>query len=66
MEKDRLLHEAEAAKYLSVSKYTLRNWRHKLKGPRFLKLGGHVIRYRLSDLEKFLEESSFMRWERDK
>lgn len=53
---DRLLSRKEAARYLSLSPGTLAVWdctkRYDLK-PRKV---GKVVRYRLSDLDKFLEE----------
>lgn len=53
---DRLLSRKEAARYLSLSPGTLAVWdctkRHNLK-PRKV---GKVVRYRLSDLDKFLED----------
>lgn len=36
---------------------TLAFWRHAGRGPRFLKLGGRVIRYRKQDVSEWLNES---------
>lgn len=36
------------------SVHTLRSWRHKGRGPKFIKVGGTLVRYRLSDVEAFL------------
>lgn len=36
---------------------TLAFWRHAGRGPRFLKLGGRVIRYRKQDVSEWLSES---------
>jgi hypothetical protein len=36
------------------SVHTLRSWRHKGRGPKFIKVGG-MVRYRLSDVELFLD-----------
>ena len=36
---------------------TLAFWRHSGRGPRFLKLGGRVIRYRKQDVSEWLSES---------
>jgi len=45
----------EAADYLGLAVSTLNKWRVYGGGPRFLKLG-RSIRYRLSDLETFLDD----------
>jgi hypothetical protein len=53
-----LLTTYEAATYLSISRYTLEAWRvgrGRECGPRYLKVHAHAIRYRLCDLETFLE-----------
>ncbi|HTX55285.1 MAG TPA: helix-turn-helix domain-containing protein [Candidatus Baltobacteraceae bacterium] len=51
---DRLVSIAEAAEYLGVSERTVRNMMHdgRLKGHR---LGGRVVRIRLSDIDAALE-----------
>lgn len=36
---------------------TLAFWRHAGQGPRFLRLGGRVIRYRKQDVAEWLSES---------
>ena len=48
----------DAAKFLNVQPTTLENWRWSGRGPRFVKLG-RSCRYRLADLEAFLEERVF-------
>lgn len=53
---DPLLTEAETAERLVAKKETLTKWRHRGRGPAFLKLSGK-IRYRLSDIEAFIEAS---------
>lgn len=50
-----LLDENEAAATLSVAVQTLRNWRWKGEGPRFVKVGARLVRYRRSDLTAFIE-----------
>lgn len=54
--KDLLLTRKEAARYINFSPATLAAWastrRHKIK---FIKIGNSV-RYRLSDLDNFLDE----------
>ena len=54
---ERLLPEKVAAEHLALSVHTLRCWRSKNTGPRWIKLGGSV-RYRLSDLDQFIQDSS--------
>ncbi len=53
LEIDRLLHEAEAAKILSVKVSTLRRWRWSGDGPRFIKLGA-AVRYDPQQLKDYL------------
>lgn len=45
---------AKAAEYLGLSVNTLNRWRWDGRGPRYLKLGS-AVRYRLSDLDAFIE-----------
>lgn len=55
---DVLLNRKEAAKYLGLSPGTLAVWkstkRYRLKS---IKVGG-TVRYRLSDLQKFLDDQT--------
>lgn len=44
----------EAAKYLGLKRTTLEAWRCRGGGPRYLKLG-RSVRYRLSDLDAWVE-----------
>jgi excisionase family DNA binding protein len=46
----------QAAGYLGVPVLTLTAWRAKRIGPRFYRVGRHV-RYRLADLEVWLEQT---------
>ena len=50
-----LLDETEASASLSVAVQTLRNWRWRGEGPRFVKLGKRAVRYRRGDLDAFVE-----------
>lgn len=45
-----LLDETETTAYLRCAVSTLRNWRWKGEGPRFVKVGARMVRYRRSDL----------------
>ncbi len=48
----------QAARYLNFEETTLEQWRWNGRGPRFVKIGRHV-RYRLSDLDAFIQERVF-------
>ena len=50
-----LLDEREVAAALNVALNTLRNWRWKGEGPRFVKIGKRAVRYRRSDVYAFIE-----------
>ena len=55
---DRLLSDNEAAPILGVKVQTIRNWRcTKLVKLPYVKVGA-AVRYRLSDLEKFVEQNT--------
>lgn len=55
-----LLDEKETAATLKCGVNTLRNWRsmRPAKGPRFVKIGERMVRYRRADIEAFIAESS--------
>jgi helix-turn-helix protein len=53
---DRLLDTATAATVLGVSPATLRFWRIKGRGPRFIALSRGAIRYRLSGLNEYVSD----------
>lgn len=50
----RALSESEVAERLGVSPFTVRAWRHRGHGPRFMKMG-RAVRYRPEDVEAFKE-----------
>lgn len=52
---DRLLTVEELADYLGVSVATLYQWRYRREGPPGFRVGRHV-RYRWSDIEKWIEK----------
>jgi hypothetical protein len=52
-----LLKPKEAATYLKVQPGTLKTWRWSGKGPRFIRVGNKSIRYRLEDLEAFIQQN---------
>lgn len=51
---DRHLTRDEAARYLGISRRSLDNWAHQGRGPRYFRVG-RSARYRLSDLQQWLE-----------
>ena len=53
-----VLNTPEAAKFLNVQPATLEQWRWNGRGPRFVKIS-RSVRYRMSDLESFLDERVF-------
>ena len=53
----KLMTTSEASDYVRVKPGTLEGWRVYGKGPKFLKVG-RLVRYRLKDLEMFLETSA--------
>ena len=50
-----LIDDTRAAELLGVAPKTLQNWRQAGTGPRWLKIGKRMVRYRLADLESFAE-----------
>ena len=56
-ETTRALTEREVAELLGLSVATLRAWRHRGKGPRFLRLG-RSVRYLPSDVADFVRASA--------
>ncbi len=48
----RTLTDVEVARRLGVSRFTVRSWRLKGVGPRFLKLG-RAVRYRPQDVDEY-------------
>lgn len=53
----RALTESEVAELLGLSVATLRAWRHRGKGPRFLRLG-RSVRYLPADVADFVRASA--------
>jgi predicted DNA-binding transcriptional regulator AlpA len=50
-----LLTDSEVAALLGASLQTVRNWRWRGEGPRFVKLGGRMVRYRPADVQAFID-----------
>ena len=49
-----LLLEREVAEMLGVGRNTLARWRMRRTGPPYLKLAGSIVRYRLGDVNEWL------------
>jgi len=49
---NRILTDVEVAERLGVSRFTVRSWRIKGVGPRFLKMG-RAVRYRSQDVDEY-------------
>ena len=49
---NRTLTDVEVAERLGVSRFTVRSWRLKGVGPRFLKMG-RAVRYRSQDVDEY-------------
>jgi predicted DNA-binding transcriptional regulator AlpA len=49
-----MLNTEEAAAFLGLKGPTLRDWKCQRIGPPFVQLSARVVRYRRSDLEKFI------------
>jgi excisionase family DNA binding protein len=49
---NRILTDVEVAERLGVSRFTVRSWRLKGVGPRFLKMG-RAVRYRAEDVDEY-------------
>ena len=55
---DPLLTEKEAALYLNISPYWLQKQRCLGTGPLYVVIGSRAIRYRLSDLEAYVNRTT--------
>jgi predicted DNA-binding transcriptional regulator AlpA len=51
-----LLTPPETAEYIRLTERALEDWRYRGVGPRFIRLSGRAIRYRLSDIEAWLAD----------
>jgi predicted DNA-binding transcriptional regulator AlpA len=52
-----LLTDPELTAMLKIKVNTLADWRHRGKGPRYIKVG-QLVRYRRSDVESWLEDNT--------
>ena len=55
---DPLYTTEEAADYLGVKVNTMLAWRMQNVGPHWVKVGKRLVKYRQSDLEKFIERGA--------
>ncbi len=53
---DSLVRQEKAAIILEVTPRCLENWRHRGGGPSYVRISARCIRYRRSDLNKWIEE----------
>jgi len=53
---DRLLTTRQAADYLNFDRRTLEGWRLRGGGPRFVRISARSVRYRRSDLIRWVRE----------
>lgn len=52
-----LLAPADAADKLGTTVGTLAHWRYTKQGPPYVKIG-HAVRYRIADLDKWIEANT--------
>ena len=50
------MNTVQAAEYLSVSEATMKRWRSNGTGPEYIRLGERIIKYRQTDLDRWLIE----------
>lgn len=54
-----LLDEAAISEYLGVPANTLKAWRRRRQGPPYVHVNStHLVRYRLSDVDRWLDEQT--------
>ncbi len=52
-----LLDTLEVARFLGIHPQTLAAWRSQGRGPKWVKVGARVVRYRPGDIEKWLRRN---------
>jgi predicted DNA-binding transcriptional regulator AlpA len=50
-----LLSPSETAAYLNVSEKTVKAWRRRRTGPKYILINGQLVRYRIADLDSWLD-----------
>lgn len=53
-----LLSPLQLAQFLGVSRAALKVWREKGTGPKWVRVGGHAVRYAPRDVQAWLEQSA--------
>ncbi|KFI65740.1 phage transcriptional regulator, AlpA [Bifidobacterium cuniculi] len=53
---ERMLTAREVARMLHVSERTVSNWRYRGEGPDFVRISKTCVRYRLSDVRRWMAE----------
>lgn len=53
----RFLNTRDAATYLAIPARTLEYWRREGKGPAYIQLGAHTIRYAVAELDAFMKRA---------
>mgnify|MGYP006310667409 CR=1 FL=1 len=61
IEMEKLLNSSEAAKYLNIKEWTLRHWVSEKRIP-YVKLG-RCVRFKQSDLDKYIEQNTHYEWD---
>lgn len=54
-EKTIVLSDIDAGPYIGVSPKTLRNWRSRGEGPRYVRYSARCVRYRISGLDAYVD-----------
>ncbi len=52
---DQLYRDTEVAKILGLHVQTLRNWRHKGRGPTYRIINKRTVRYTAEDIQAYIE-----------
>lgn len=55
---DPLMTTAEAAVFLNFPEATVKDWRRQRTGPAYIKINGAQVRYRVSDLNAWLDSQT--------
>lgn len=55
---DDLVDEKYLADYLGITERALQAWRYRGKGPKYIKISARMLRYRIKDINDFLEKKA--------
>ena len=55
---DELLKDCAVASMLGVSTRTLKDWRRKKTGPKYVAIGRNTVRYRVGDVREFIQRKA--------